>query len=70
MGKPDPLPRPTVTSSGSTTPDGTTVIEVKVERDGKARRWTGEGSTPQTAARELVENLLSDPTAAEYIKQG
>lgn len=66
----DSLPKPTVTAEG--TQEGTAHrIDVTVSREGaKTRTYTGVGSSPAGAARELVEKMLDDPTSAEFIRKG
>ena len=63
------LPQPHV-SAESSTENGVERITVKVSRDGKERSWSGASTTTAGAARELVENILSDHHTAEYVKKG
>ena len=64
------LPRPTVTSESSQD-GGSHRIDVTISREaGKGRTYTGVGSTTAGAARELVEKIIEDHNASEFIKEG
>lgn len=65
----DPLPRPTITSSGSYD-NGKHKVDVTVARDGKSRVYTGTGSSVEAVGRDLVEKVLDDYHSAEYVKRG
>lgn len=61
------LPKPIVTSESSADA-GVQKINVTVTRDGKARSWSGAGTSVAGAARDLVEKMIEDHHTAEYVK--
>lgn len=65
------LPPPDVAVDVST-PAGSTAtqVDVRVSRDGTGapRVYTGVGSTPQGAVKDVIEKILGDPGAAEYLR--
>lgn len=63
------LPKPTVTADVGPSPDGSKQgATVWVARDGKARAWTGEGSTTTEAVVDVVKKMLDDPRTGEFMR--
>lgn len=62
------LPRPTVTVTESSSPDGTTKeIVIHAARDNKDTKWSGTGATTLEATRGALEKMLNDPITGEYL---
>lgn len=64
------LPRPDVAvNAGCEAETGTHHTAITVNRDGRARTWSGSGVSPTTSTAEAVKKMLDDPITAEYVKE-
>lgn len=62
------LPRPTITVTESTSPDGASKeVVINAARDNKDTKWSGTGANTLDATRGAVEKMLNDRAAAEYL---
>lgn len=63
------LPRPDVVVETVPLAGGACNTAIVVSRDGKARTWSGAGTSSQTSTAEAVKKMLDDPMTAEYVKE-
>lgn len=62
--KRDPLPRPTIDVTPSSDGLGSDVV---ISRDGKEKKYKGEGSTREGVVKDVVKKILDDPHSAEWL---